>query len=118
MSSFLVDNCPHCGKTIQQRGVEQSNAFHAICHDFSQQLDWPRGSGVKIDTIPWKRLLIAAWERTHGRRAEIYPALDGQGFDVVYRRSSRLSKHEMSELIEFARAWGAENGAVLREEAA
>lgn len=100
---------------IRPRTVDQSNALHAICGDLSRQRDWPRGSGEMLDTEAWKRLLISAWERAHGRPAAMYPALDGAGFDVVYRRSSRLAKSEFSELLEFACAWAVENGVVLKE---
>ncbi len=112
---YLVDRCPHCGRRIQQRSAEQNAAFHAICGELAEQLDWPAGSGNMIDKEAWKRLLVAAGERAAGRRAELYPALDGQGFDIVYRRTSRLPKQDQSELIEFAKAYGAERGAVFRE---
>lgn len=115
--SFFADHCPNCGAFIEQRNTGQNGAFHALCAEIDRALDWPRGSGLKIGVLPWKRLLVAAWERTHGRRAELYPALDGEGFDVVYKRSSRLSKKEMSELLEFANAWAAENGVVRMERA-
>jgi len=57
------------------------------------------------------------------RPAEIYEALDGQGFDTVYTRSSRMSRQEIEGLLHFGNAWAAENGVVrtksrrqLREE--
>ena len=113
--SFFCDYCPECGARIEVRTQGQNGAFHMLCSEIDTQLDWPRGSGNKIGILPWKRLLIAAWERVNDRPAEIYPALDGKGFDVVYRRSSRLSKKEMGDLLHFANAWAAENG-VIREE--
>ena len=113
--SFFLENCPNCGERIEIRSQAQSGAFHALCHDIDKQLDWPRGSGNKIGILPWKRLLISAWERAHDRPAQFYPSLDGKGFDVVYRRSSRMSKREMSELIDFAHAWAAQNGVETRE---
>lgn len=42
--------------------------------------------------------------------ANMYPALDGQGFDVVYRRTSRMSVKEVSEIIEWLYAWAADKG--------
>lgn len=68
-----------------------------------------------LDTEDWKRLLVAAWERTQDYSVKVLPALDGQGIDVIYRRTSRLSKQEMSELTEFATAWAVDNGVKLRE---
>ncbi len=60
--------------------------------------------------------MVAAWERANGKSAEFYPAIDGVGFDVVYRRTSRMNKNEMIELIEYATAWAVENGVRLEEE--
>lgn len=111
--SFFADYCPECGAFIEQRTHGQNGAFHALCSEIDTQLDWPRGSGLKIGVLPWKRLLIAAWERTHGRPAEFFPSIDGVGFDCVYRRSSRLSKKEMSGLLEFSNAWAAEQGVTI-----
>ena len=38
----------------------------------------------------------------------VVPALDGHGFDVVFERTSRLSKAEMADLIDFIQAWDAQ----------
>jgi len=121
--SFFADRCPHCGRMIEQRTEMQNGDFHALCTDLHKQQDWPRKSGLKISVLAWKRLMVATWERAHGRPAEFYPALDGQGFDVVYKRTSRMDKTEMQELLHFANAWAANEGVVrtkskrmLREE--
>ena len=90
--SFFAASCPSCGAWIEQRSAKQSGAFHAICSELHRQIDWPRGSGNKISVIAWKRLLVCAWERSNDRSADIYPALDGHGFDMVYRRTSRMHK--------------------------
>ena len=120
---FFASRCPNCGVLIEQRTETQNGQLHALCTDMANQLDWPRGSGCKISALAFKRLLIAAWERAHERPAEIYPALDGHGFDVVYTRSSRMSRQEMEGVLHFGNAWAAENGVVrtkskrqLREE--
>ena len=110
--SFFADYCPSCGVYIEIRTEAQNGDFHALCTDLHKQQDWPRGSGLKIPVLAWKRLLVATWERAHGRPAEFYPALDGKGFDVVYKRTSRMAKTEMQELLHFSNAWAAENGVV------
>lgn len=121
--SFFCDRCPSCGVLIEQRDEAQNGDFHSLCTDLSKQLHWPRGSGLRIPVLAWKRLLVAAWEREHGRPAEFYPSLDGRGFDVVYKRTSRMARTEMQELLHFANAWAANEGVVrtkskrmLREE--
>ena len=48
--------------------------------------------------------------RATGRQVSLYPAVDGQGFDALYARTSKLSKSECSELIEYIQAWATEKG--------
>jgi hypothetical protein len=101
--------------TLRERSIEQNSKLHALLADISRQKQW---AGQWIDVEAWKRLLTAAWERAEGRSAEFYPALDGAGFDVVWRRTSRMNKQEMISLIEYAQAWAVENGVKLSEEKA
>ena len=95
--------------------AEQHAALQMIYQEFALQRDWPRGSGELHGPTVWKRLIIAAWERTQGHHAEVYPAIDGAGHDVVYRRQSRLNIAEASELIEFAKYMAGELEVKLRE---
>lgn len=88
--------------------------LHAILHDIAAQKDW---AGERRDVETWKRLMVCAWMRATGRSAEMLPALDGHGFDVLYHRTSRLGKSEMSELIEYVQAWAVDNNITLREAA-
>lgn len=107
-STIRIDRCPRCGVTLRERSTEKNAHLHAILGAFSKQRDWPRGSGKYLDIEAWKRLVVAAFERTRGHSAEFYPALDGHGFDVVYRRTSRMSQEEIRELIHFADAMAVE----------
>jgi NinB protein len=91
-----------------RRSLEQNSALYALISDIADRREW---AGRKWDTEDWKRLLTAAWLRARGGHPAIIPAVDGKGFDVLYRHTSKLSKAEMSELIEFVRAWDAENSA-------
>jgi hypothetical protein len=113
LTVYRVDKCPHCGLSIRQRSSEQNSKLHAVLHDISRQKQW---AGKWLDIEAWKRLMVSAWERAEGRGAEFYPSLDGAGFDVVYRRTSRMNKNEVIELIEFATAWAVQNGVKLSEE--
>lgn len=110
MKSYIVDKCPNCGMGLRQRTNEQNALAHALFDDIARVKDWPAGSGQLLDAETWKRLLLCAYERTQGRSPEAYPALDGHGFDFVHRRSSRLSKREASEFIDFVQAWAVEQG--------
>lgn len=57
-----------------------------------------------------ERLLTAAWCRATGESVTILPALDGHGVDLVPRRTSKLTKAECCELIEYITAWAVEHG--------
>ncbi len=112
MSAIRIDKCPRCGCVLRERSVEQNAKLHALLHDISEQKKW---AGKILDIEAWKRLMIAAWSRANNESAEIYPALDGHGMDVVYRRSSRMSKQEMIDLIEYATVWAIQNGVMLQD---
>jgi hypothetical protein len=43
--------------------------------------------------------------RATGQQIIVLPALDGNGIDVVFRRTSELTTAECSELIDFVKAW-------------
>jgi hypothetical protein len=114
-TTLRIDRCPRCAATLRERTTEKNARFHAVMGELASQLDWPRGSGNHIDSEAWKRLIVSAYERAHGRPAEFYPAIDGQGFDVVYRRTSRMSQEEMRDVIDFAESWALEQGVTLKE---
>lgn len=107
-----IDKCPRCGHVLRERSLEKNAHLHAVLGEIAQQKQW---AGTWLDIEAWKRLMVAAWEREAGRSAEIYPSLDRRGFDVVYRRTSRMTEEEIRELIHFAEAWAVENGVTLRE---
>lgn len=86
------------------RNLEQNALLHALLTDVAAKHEWA-GSKRGIET--WKRLLTAAWLRARGESIELLPALDGHGVDVVFRRTSSLTKAECSELVEFIHAWTA-----------
>lgn len=112
MIPLRLDHCPKCAAALRARSIEQNDKLHAILSDISKQHKW---AGQFLDIEAWKRLMVAAWERANGHSAEFYPALDGHGLDVVYRRTSRMNKSEMSELVEYATAWAVEQGIKLQE---
>lgn len=88
------------------RSGGQNAALHAMLTDIAARCEW---IGRKWDLEVWKRLLTAAWCRATGESIVMLPALDGQGVDIVFRRTSSLSKRECSDLLEFVHCWAAEN---------
>jgi hypothetical protein len=92
--------------TPQVRSDSQNKKLHAELGEIAQHVEW---FGKKRDTETWKRLMVAAWLRARGESTEVLPALDGQGVDVVFRRTSTMTKAEVGELLEFVMAWKAEH---------
>jgi hypothetical protein len=88
----------------QKRNLAQNARLHARLTEIADRHEW---AGSKRDPEVWKRLLTAAWLRARGESVEILPALDGHGVDVVFRRTSDLTKAECGELMEFIDAWEA-----------
>ena len=103
-----------CEITVREatRNGEQNAKLHAMFSDVAKQKEWG-GSMLPIDV--WKRLLTAAWLRARGDGVQMYQALDGQGIDIVYERTSQLSKKDCAELIEYVMAWAVTAGVTLND---
>jgi hypothetical protein len=86
------------------RSLPQNARLHARLTEIAERHQW---AGQKRDAEVWKRLLTAAWLRARGESVEILPAIDGHGVDVVFRRTSKLTRAECAELMEFIDAWEA-----------
>lgn len=94
----------------EKRSDAQNRLLHSRINDVAKQLEWPAGSGQKHDADAIKRLLTAAWMRATGQTVQALPALDGAGVDVVFRKTSQLTKAECADLSEFIMAWGTQHG--------
>lgn len=91
----------------QKRSLKENAMLHAMLTYISKHLEW---AGKKRDVETWKRLMVASWCRARNEHVEILPALDGHGVDIVFRRTSELTRAECAELIEFIFAWGSMQG--------
>jgi len=91
----------------EKRSDAENRLLHALLGHISKTQEW---AGKKRDIETWKRLLTAAWCRAIGEQVELLPALDGHGVDIVFRRTSQLTRKECADLIEFIFAWAAEHG--------
>lgn len=89
-----------------KRSGDQNAALHALIDEIARTRTH---AGRKWDAEVWKRLLVAAWCRVSGEAVMIVPALDGHGVDMVPARTSKLTKRECSDLLEFVHAWAAMN---------
>lgn len=101
---------------LELREEKRSNAENALLHAMVSHIaktkEW---AGSKHDIDTWKRLLVAAWCRARNEQVEILPALDGHGVDIVFRKTSKLTRKECAELIDFVFAWGVQNDIAFPE---
>jgi len=92
--------------TDADRSVEQNAKLHACLADIAKQVEH---AGKKWNVTIWKRLCTASWLREMGENAQMIPALDGNGFDVIYEKTSKLGVKKCASLIEWVLAFGAEH---------
>ena len=90
----------------EDRSAEQNKKLHAMLADIARQVEH---AGMKWDVTVWKRLCTAAWLRERGAAIQMIPAIDGQGIDVLYEPTSKLSMKKCAELILWVEAFGAEH---------
>ena len=90
----------------EKRSDAENRLLHALLGHIAKTQEW---AGGKRDIDTWKRLMTAAWCRAIGDQVELLPAIDGNGVDIVFRKTSNLSRKECADLIEFIFAWGAQN---------
>lgn len=86
------------------RNLEQNAAMWRILDCFSKQKQWPvNGELVWMDADDWKNVLSAAFRKETVRMTQ---GIDG-GFVMLGQRTSKFSKREFSEFIEFLNATAA-----------
>lgn len=91
-----------------RRTADQNARMWAMLSDISRAK--PEGRSLSPDV--WKSLFLHALD--HAQRFEM--ALDGKGMVPVGFRSSRLSKDQMSDLMEFIADFSARHGVWAAEE--
>jgi hypothetical protein len=91
-----------------RRSLPQNDRMWAMLTDIATQKEH---GGRKYTPDQWKIIFMAA----AGREVQFIPSLDGKTFLPWGQSSSDLSKQEMSDLIEFMLAWGAENSVVFHD---
>lgn len=94
------------------RTLAENALLHAILTDLVKQATW---HGQRLPMEVWKRLCMAAWLRESGEKPMMIPALDGHGVDIIYERTSKLTKKQCAELIDYIFALGAELGVKFTE---
>lgn len=84
------------------RTLEQNARMWATLTDISKQVNW---HGLMLTPEEWKHVFTATLK---GQKT--VQNLDGTGFIVLGQSTRRMSKKELSNLLELAYAFGAEKG--------
>jgi hypothetical protein len=95
-----------CRVEPPKRTGDQNDKLWAMLTDICRA----KPQGRRMTPDQWKAVFMSAC----GYEVQFLNGLDGQPFPAGFR-SSRLSKAQMSELIEFVTAWGTENGVTWTE---
>ncbi len=93
-----------------KRSLPQNDRMWAMLTDIAQQKEH---NGRKYTPDQWKIIFMHAC----GREVQFIPSLDGSTFIPWGQSSSDLSKQEMTDLIDFMHAWGAENNVTFHDQA-
>ena len=91
------------------RTLEQNAIAHAQWTDISRQVNW---YDQKFKMPIWKRLCTYSYLREVRESPLLIPALDGNGMDVIYEKTSQMGVKQMSGLVEWNFAFGAEHNVV------
>jgi hypothetical protein len=102
------------GSVVEVRGdtrsPEQNNKMWPLLAECAAQL---KLRGRFYDKDRWKAIMLHAW----GQEVEFLPTLDDDRTFFPYgRQTSKLSKREMSEFIEFIIAEGTRRGVVFKDD--
>lgn len=104
-------HCPTCGQA-PRRSLDQNAAQWPILQCFSKQKQWSvNGSLVWMEPEEWKDILTAAFRQETVRLAA---GLNG-GVVMLGKRTSKFSKREFSDWLEFLHASAAQLGVRIME---
>jgi hypothetical protein len=108
----LVELAP-AGAILNIRPATRTNEQNALMWALLSEISRAKPEGRELTPEVWKSLFLHALG--HDQRFEI--ALDGRGVVPVGFRSSRLTKEQMSDLIEMIHEYAARHGIALKEAA-
>lgn len=91
--------------TPPTRSLESNAAMWAALNEISAQVVW---HGRKLDSESWKNIFTSSL-----KRQDVVPNLDGTGFVVMGLSTSKMTKQEMSDLLELIASFAAQQGVKL-----
>jgi hypothetical protein len=89
-----------------KRSLEQNAALWARLGEIAEQVEW---HGQHLTSAEWKDVFSAAL-----KKQKAVPGIDG-GFVILGSSTSRMSKAELSDLLELIASFGAERGVEFSE---
>ena len=96
-----------------RRSLDQNSLLWPLLQRFAEQALWPvNGAMVQMDADDWKDVLTAAFRQETQR---IAMGLNG-GMVILGMRTSKMSKAQFSEFIEFIQSVAADRGVELERE--
>ena len=110
MARRLVDLAPQ-GAIVNIREANRTSDQNALMWALLSDISRAKPEGRALTPDVWKSLFLHSLD--HAQRFEM--ALDGNGMVPVGFRSSRLTKAQMSDLIEMIREYGARHGVQFSE---
>lgn len=105
----LIERAP-LDAVMTVRPASRTNDQNALLWSILSEISRAKPQGRTHTTEVWKCLFMHAC----GHAVQFETGLNGQPFPTGFR-SSRLSKEQFSELIEFIHAWCAEQGVILTD---
>lgn len=91
----------------KSRSSEQSAKMWAMLHEIADQVEW---YGAKLEAEDWKDMATASL-----RHARVVPGIDRGTYVPLGMHTSTMTIEEMTNLIEFLYAFGAEHGVVFKD---
>ena len=90
------------------RSLEQNSRLWASLNEISKQVDW---HGRKLTPEDWKHVFSASL-----KKMEVVPNLEGTGFVALGLSTSKMTKRELSDLLELVYAFGADKGVIFNDQ--
>jgi hypothetical protein len=100
MTQLGLERCKACGQPLSPRTTEQNSRMWAMLHDIETQVEW---HGQHLTAEEWKAVFTAAI-----KKQKVVPGIDG-GFVVLGTSTRRMTKRELTELMDFIEYFGVEH---------
>lgn len=91
-----------------RRTLDQNKLMWSLLGQISRKVIW---HGLRLAPEEWKCVLTASL-----KRQKVVPGIDG-GFVVIGQSTSKMTKQELSEVIELAYAFGTQHDVTFSDEA-